>query len=83
MQNSKTDAAEREQMANLFALCRAARRKSLQSRVNAKLGAREILLLFLCGQNNSAFCILHFEFIRIFVPKIENYGKKTRTAPIY
>ena len=31
-----TDAAEREQRANLFALCRAARRKSLQSRVNAK-----------------------------------------------
>ena len=30
-----TDAAEREQRANLFALCRAARRKRLRSRLNA------------------------------------------------
>ena len=32
-----TDAAERAQRANLFALCRAARRKSLRSRINGKL----------------------------------------------
>ena len=49
MQNAKckTDAAEREQRANLFALCRAARRKSLRSRINAEL------------KNNSQFSILN------------------------
>ena len=38
MQNAKcrADAAEREQRANLFVLCQAARRKSLRSRVNAE-----------------------------------------------
>ena len=36
-----TDAAEREQRANLFTLCRAARRKSLQSRVNAECKAQK------------------------------------------
>ena len=33
----KTDDAEREQRANLFVLCRAARKKSLRSGINEKL----------------------------------------------
>ena len=40
MTKNGTDAAEREQRANLFALCRAARRKSLRSRINRRSGAR-------------------------------------------